>query len=61
MRYFEIVKPSARHVRADADPKEAAPGKPIESRIQKPLKPNRPALVSNSLIQINQRSRRRHL
>ena len=25
MRYFEIVKPSARHILADADPKETPP------------------------------------
>ena len=28
MRYFEIVKPSARHISADTDPREAAPGEP---------------------------------
>ena len=27
MRYFEIVKPSARHIVADTDPREAAAGR----------------------------------
>ena len=61
MRYFEIAKPSARHILADADPKEAAPGEPVESAIRKPFKPNRPALVSDSLSQVNRSSRRQHL
>jgi hypothetical protein len=46
MRYFEIAKPSARHILADAHPKEAAPAEPIESGTRKPFKPSRLALVS---------------
>ena len=34
MRYFEIVKPSARHVLADADPRETAPGQPRNGTIE---------------------------
>ena len=59
MRYFEIVKPSAGHISTYADAIEAALGEPLESGIRKPSKADRPALVSNSLI--NRPSRRRHL
>ena len=61
MRYFEIVEPPARQVLAHADAIEAAPAEPRESGIRKPLKANRPALVSNSLDQINRQPRRQHL
>ena len=37
MRYFEIVKPSARHVRADADQREAALAASVGRGIRKPL------------------------
>ena len=37
MRYFEIAKPSAQHILADADPRETAPGEPVDSGIRKPL------------------------
>jgi hypothetical protein len=61
MRYFEIVKPSTKHILADAEPRDTAPKNPVDSGIRKQLKPGRPALVSNSSNQINQPSRRRHL
>jgi hypothetical protein len=61
MRYFEIVKPPARHILADADPRDTAPGEPVDSGIRKPFKPNQPALVSNLLNLIIRQSRRRHL
>ena len=34
MRYFEIVKPSARHVLADTDPREAAAGETRNGAIE---------------------------
>ena len=34
MRYFEIAKPSARNVRADADQRETAPGQPRNGSIE---------------------------
>jgi hypothetical protein len=49
MLYFEIDKPSARYVRGDADPKEAAPAEPIESGIRRPLTANRTALINVGL------------
>ena len=48
MRYFEIAKPSARHVRAGADQREAALAELVGRGIRKPLAANRPALMSNS-------------
>ena len=60
MRYFEIAKPSARHVRAGADQREAALAELVGRGIRKPLTANRPALMSNS-SNLNRQSRRRHL
>ena len=59
MRYFEIVRPSAGHISTYTDAIEAAPREPLESGIWIPSNANRPALVSNSLI--NRPSRRLHL
>ena len=50
MRYSEIVKPSAGHISTYADAIEAALRVPLESGIRILSKANRPALVSNSLI-----------
>jgi|HubBroStandDraft_6_1064221.scaffolds.fasta_scaffold4366610_1 hypothetical protein len=61
MRYFEIAKPPARHILAEVDQTEAVPGEPVKSAIRKPLKLSPPVLVSDSLNQLNQPSRRRHL
>ena len=33
MRYFEIVKPPAKHLSTDADPRETAPGQPRNGTI----------------------------
>ena len=33
MRYFEIAKPPVRHILADADPRETAPGQPRNGSI----------------------------
>jgi hypothetical protein len=61
MRYFEIAKPSAQHILADADPRDTAPGEPVDSGIRKPFRPNQPAGVSNLLNQINRPSHRPRL
>jgi hypothetical protein len=61
MRYFEIVKPSARHILAYPDA-VAAPGRTArERRDTKYLTANQPALVSDSLNQVNRPSRQQHL
>ncbi len=61
MRYFEIVEPPARYIVADADPRDTAPGEPVDSGIRNSLTANRPALVANLLNLINCRSRTLHL
>ena len=59
MRYFEIVKPSARHVSADADPREAAPGEPRNGAIETAGEwASRTSLGSN---RVNRPSRQQHL
>jgi hypothetical protein len=54
MRYFEIVKPPAWHIRGDAD-RKTPPGnravvgqKPLESVVRKQVEVARPALQSGS-------------
>ena len=69
MRYFEIVKPSARHILADADQREAAgelrSGRikgPVEIGMRKQLESVRPALQFCRAQDLpKQPSRRQHL
>jgi hypothetical protein len=69
MRYFEIAKPPARHILADAEPKEAA-GEPRSSKIETAgergmksagsLK-SRTAILPEPSNLTSRQSRRRHL
>ena len=60
MRYFEIVKPSARHIAADTGPREAA----AEERRIREMKTVGAWAIANSVASpdlINRPSRRWHL
>ena len=59
MRYFEIVEPPARHILADADPKETAPGQHAMAGYE--TAGRRAMHLSNLLNPINRPSRRPHL
>jgi hypothetical protein len=60
MRYFEIVKPSARHIAADTGPREVA----AEERRTREMKAVGASATANSVASpdlINRPSRRWHL
>jgi hypothetical protein len=57
MRYFEIAKPSARHILADADPRGTALGQPRNGTIETAGE----RCLSNLLNGINRPSRQQRL
>ena len=62
MRYFEIVKPSARHILGDVDLKEPTPGKPrIDGMKSAGNWQSGTSILPEPQTLINRPSRQRHL